>query len=410
VAIFFPCLCGQPLRVDEDSAGTHALCPACGRVARAPSLQRANQALGIAAEAPTTPEPIATSMPEPVPVIPPLPGAKIVLVEETTVPPRPAAPPPPEEKPVYRLADVDERADAAARQNERRRAARILEQADRDLRERRRLMATWRRERDWSECLLYPLRAWPVVLGLAAVWATLLALIVAALPHRRELSDLMGGVFALLWLFALFGYTMAWLQTTLAAAIEGRAGFVFRPTNAPLQAARCGAEAAWCFLAGPSVVAAVAFAFWLNSGDLELADWFILWELGVVAVGYWVLALLAVWEGERFRDANPVAILRLVKSAGYRVPLAALLMALAVVAHGLLALGAVEALHHGAHGWLGLVGSCGGLLFWLLFLLRWLGLSRFRAWKARQQSEENAEINDPLSSWQWSAAQVGGPG
>jgi hypothetical protein len=152
------------------------------------------------------------------------------------------------------------------------------------------------------------------------------------------------------------------------------------------------------FLAGPVVLALVAFFFWLDSGDFGFVDCLILWELGLVAVGYWALALMAMWEGERFREANPVAVVRLVRAEGYRVLGAALLMALVVVSHGLLAVGAVESLHQNIGGWFLLIGCWAGQLFWLLFLLRWLGVSRFRALKARKREGEAAEPSQQLPS------------
>jgi hypothetical protein len=396
VAIYFPCLCGQPLRVDEERAGTHTRCPACDRLTRAPSLERSNTALGIA-PAEDLPEPIAVlppvpaaEVPEPSAFVPPIPAVRLIVVEETSSPPRPAPPPVADEPPVYPLGGND-REDEAARQRERQRAAQWLARAEKQLTKRRLPALAWPLEKNWCECLLYPMRSWPVVLLLALGWATLTAITVTLLPRRWELDDVGGGIMLLFLVFLLLGYTVAWLQTTLTAAIEGRVGFVFRPGNALLQTFRSGAEAVWCFLAGPMVLAIAAFLFWLNSGDLAIVDHLILWELEIVAVGYWALAMMAVWESERFRAANPVAVAELVKNSGYCVPLTALLAALVVVSHSLLMVGAVQELHRSALGWFWLVGLWVSQLCGLLFLLRWLGVSRFRAWKAQQRSREVAE-------------------
>jgi hypothetical protein len=327
--------------------------------------------------------------------VPPVPTTVPLLVEETTVPPAETIPPPePEEKPVYTLSEADDRTDEIARRLERQQVARWLARAEIDLARRRE--PPWRLEKTCAECLLYPLRSWLWVLGLAASWATLIAAL-TALPAEGWLAAEMAAAFPLLVIvFLLLGFTFAWLRHTLAAGVEGRAGFDFRPAEVARQMARCGVEAVLSFLAGPVVFAAVAFFFWLDSGDFDFVDCVILWELGLAAVGYWALALMAMWEGERFRDANPLAVVRLVQAEGRRVPAAALLMALVVVSHGLVAVAAVETLHHNVGGWFLLIGCWAGQLFWLLFLLRWLGVSRFRALKARQRAAEAAEAAQPL--------------
>jgi hypothetical protein len=66
-------------------------------------------------------------------------------------------------------------------------------------------------------------------------------------------------------------------------------------------------------------------------------DWFILAELGLVAVGYWLLAIVAVQRRDRLRDANPAAVAALVGELGVRVVPAALAAAAAALGHGLLA-------------------------------------------------------------------------
>jgi hypothetical protein len=137
------------------------------------------------------------------------------------------------------------------------------------------------------------------------------------------------------------------------------------------------------------VPAVVACWFWLNSGDLLWVDWLIVWQLGIVAVGYWALALMAVQERGRFRDAHPAAVVRLVQRLGWRAVLAAVLLAVVVVGHCLLVLDTLEELR-GLRGWLQLVGCWAGQFFWMVLLLRWLGVSSYRARKQRRDTKPSA--------------------
>src|SRR5437762_2134663 len=84
VAIFFSCHCGQSLRVEETSASSHTRCLACGRLVPVPSLQHANQALGIdASPVLEEPPPVRRDAPAAVPVL------RVVEVSSTQIPPRP---------------------------------------------------------------------------------------------------------------------------------------------------------------------------------------------------------------------------------------------------------------------------------------------------------------------------------
>jgi hypothetical protein len=327
-----------------------------------------------------------------------VPVARLALVEETITTPARAGGAE-DDTPVYRVAEPDGRSDEVANQIARDKVDRWVAEAEADLKAPEFDHRAWLLEKDWAECLLYPLRAGRLMVMLGVMWATLLAIALALSipPHGLTWPD---PVLRLPWFLALtllLGYTFALLRATLAAAMEGRAGHVFRPDNVPLRTLRGCAEAVLSFLAGPVVLLAVAFFFWLESGELEFVDRLILWELCLAAVGYWALALLAMWEGGRFRDANPAAVWSLIRRAGRRVPLAAALGALAVVAHGRAALGALEELHRApVGGWFTLTLCWAGLLSCLLFLLRWLGVSRFRAWRrGRKRRAGHEEPPEP---------------
>jgi hypothetical protein len=239
-------------------------------------------------------------------------------------------------------------------------------------------------ETDWYQCLLYPVRAWPVLLPLAVAWAGLLWFLMTSLAEDWDPGVLAAGLPLLLPGFLLLGYTCAFYGCVLASAAAGEARVIRWPgADLPL-VLRSGAAALVGFLAGPVVPVAAAFLFWLHSGDLEWVDHLILWELGLVAVGCWVLAVLAVQQNGRLRDANPFAVARLARQLGRRGWLAVTLITLCVLLHLRLALGALEDLHHGLLGlmlltWWGFWWSA-----WVVFLLRWYGLSRFWAAKGAE--------------------------
>ena len=393
MAIFFSCPCGQQLRVDETSASGHTRCLACDRLVRVPSLHHANQALGIdASPIFDAPPPVHSEAPLPVPVL------KVVEVSSSQFPPRPRKASPrhydeDDDRTPYRVAPEPEGEGAAGvqRKLEQAQLRRIIAEARRELRKNRRYERVWPLEQNWYECLIYPLRAMPVLMFLSAAWATLTALVIAVLPETWVPAEVAPRTPVLFFVFVLAGYTFACLQASYNAAREGQTVIIAWPGWDLARAARGGVEGVVCFLAGPVVLEGVALIFWLGSGDLQAVDRLILWELGLVAACYWALSLLAVQENHRFRDANPVAIVQLVRRYGWRVPLAAALMALVVVGHGALIVAAVEELHRGFRGWLWLVGLWGAQLGWLMFLLRWLGVIRYHTSKERLRGEQTTD-------------------
>jgi len=268
---------------------------------------------------------------------------------------------------------------------------RVLADAHKELKKRREDPRTWRLETHGYQCLEYPLRAWFMVLVLALAWTMLITVLIALLPDTWTLTEFMPRFPLLMFVFLLLGYSCACLQTTLGAARAGESDYVAWPERGLVPAVRGGAQAVVCLLAGPVVPAVAAGWFWLNSGDLLWVDWLIVWQLGIVAVGYWALALMAVQERGRFRDAQPAAVVRLVKRLGYRAMLAAVLIAVVVVGHGLLVLDTLEELR-GLRGWLQLVGCFAGQFFWMVLLLRWLGVSSYRA---RQQRRDAMPLARP---------------
>jgi hypothetical protein len=374
MAIFFRCVCGQDLRALEEQAGAAKDCPACGRSMPVPTLAQANETLGIPVipalelprreEAPTgRRQPACAALPD---------SASPWKID---APGLPAGP----DLPYYRLApqvgvDLDQVQEILQHRDIRW----LYAQARRELNDRQRRAAAWPTERYWFECLLYPLRACAILLSLAALGAILIGLGVLLYPDEWELAELWPRLPLLLLGFLVLGYTLAFYHYVLAYAAEGEAGLIRWPAAEMLWSGLAGVV---CFLAGPAVPLTLAFLFWLNSGDLESLDELILWELGLVASATWVLALLAVDENGRLRDANPVAVARFAMRLGWRGWLLVALIAGALTGHVYLALLALEELHRSMLGWIILASLAFTDSVWQVFLLRWYGLSLF--WRLR---------------------------
>jgi len=343
-------------------------------------LDRANQALGIETLASAVPQPVVV-----VPVVPPVPvlETKAVEVSSLTFEPRPRSH---DDSLTFPLRDPIDRVDFEKR-DDLRKVRKALQDSEREWAERRRRRRTWNLETVWPECLIYPFRAWPLLVGLAAAWATMTAFLIGIWPAHWGPAEIVPRAPLMLFVVLLLGFTVASLEATIAGGTAGHAGYVVWPANDLGWTAAAGVRALICFLAGPIIPALVAFFFWLQSGDLELVDKLIIWELCLVAAGYWTLALLTMRQRTSFRHASPLAIVEFVKRRGFRPVLAASLAAFVMVSIGGLALKAVEELHRSGQAWLWLVFLWTAQLFALVFLFRWLGVSWFYARKKRPDSE-----------------------
>jgi hypothetical protein len=352
MTIKFVCSCGKHLRARDEMAARRSACPACGAPVGVPSLTPNHR--GVTA-GPLSPAERRRTRPAAPPDFPPPPDATAGVAGAVTAPhshlpaDRPGAGPGPG---LHRPPDTD--------------AVRLAIPRE------RRLRRAWRIETRWYHCLLYPLRAWPLVLGLAVVLTGLTGVTVLALPDMVDLP--LAQVFLMIPLLVL-GYACGFLDCVLASATAGEVRHVHWPGgNVSLALKSCGTWLA-CFLAGPVVPAGAGFWYWLHCGDPEALDWLILAELVAVTVGYWLLALLAVSQKGRLRDANPASVADLAFRLGYRAPAATLLATGLVIGHGLPALAAVEEIQHGGGaGWLVLGGCWASGLFWATFLLRLLAV------------------------------------
>jgi hypothetical protein len=242
--------------------------------------------------------------------------------------------------------------------------------------------ARWALETRWYHCLLYPLRAGPLVVGLAVALTVLTSLISLALPHMRLMMSSGEGYMLLplcapfvVFPFVIAGYVWAFLDCTFDAGAAGETRYVHWPGRDQGLVVHSGVTWLVSFLAGPVVLAGVALAYWIHCGRPALVDWFILAELGVLAVGYWLLAVLAVRQKDRLLDANPARVAELVERLGWQVVLAVVLAAAwAVAAVVVVFLGVTELHRHVMEGGLVLFAAWGGGLFGATFLFRLLGV------------------------------------
>ncbi len=158
-------------------------------------------------------------------------------------------------------------------------------------------------ETRWYQCLLYPLRAWPLVFGLSGALALCAGM--STFVHRQTQEFAQGisivGIYAL-WAslpFLILSYSCGFLDCVMAGALAGEFRHVRWPGRRLDMALKSCYVWAVCFLAGPIVPIAFALTFWLQAGEMEIVDWLILAELVVVGLSYWLLVLLTVNAKDR---------------------------------------------------------------------------------------------------------------
>jgi hypothetical protein len=325
MAIRFVCSCGKHLRARDEMAARRTACPACGAPVGIPSLEPTHRG-GVAA--PLSPaERLAHRRAA-------APAARDSGVTATTPVPGPAVRP---------LPDAAEIRVVTPRRRQRGPGAGVR----------------------WGRSLLYALRAgWLsalVLTGLTGV--ALLAWPTWAEARHEPAQWLVGGAYLLvLLLFLCYPCGLCEFVLLSAAGEGGRARW---PGGDLRRALRSGGVWGFCFLAGPVVPAAGAPLYWLDCGDPAWPDWLIVGELAAVALGYWLLAVVAVTRGGRLVDANPVRVAELAHALGYRTALAVLAASGLALAFARLAVAALEESHASAAGgcvllacfWVGAVTS-----------------------------------------------------
>jgi hypothetical protein len=253
-------------------------------------------------------------------------------------------------------------------------------------RDRRPGRATRHLEEHWYECLLYPLRAWPLCLGLAFLMTPISAVVlfspalVGDVPADGwSLATVRFSEFMLLLL--IVGLPGNFFDQVLTRAARGEIELLRDWGNPLLAIMLAGLKWLLCFVAGPILFASLAFGYWLNS-DAGPLDWLIIGELGTVAIAYQMLALMAVTDRGRLRDVSPLAIADLVHRIGWRPLIVVLVGAAVLLAHAIL-LGAGISVWRPEplHGWLMVAGSWIGGVFCGTFFFRLFGIWCYRSRK-----------------------------
>jgi hypothetical protein len=174
---------------------------------------------------------------------------------------------------------------------------------------------------------------------------------------------------------AVFGYGAGYLDCVFVSGMAGEIGHIRWPGRNLSQALKSGSRWLICFSAGPALPACASLLYWIYSGDLGFWDWLILAELNVLALTSWLLLLLAVNRHDRLRDLNPARVVEMIRRLGHRLVAWAAFASVVGLAHGWLAVVALERLHHEfAAGWsLLFLSWTSGMLF-ATFLFRWVGV------------------------------------
>jgi hypothetical protein len=402
MSIRFVCTCGKHLRAREDMAARRTVCPACGRPVGIPSLNPSQR--GAPPEFPSAPAPSPPGAPATAVGFDALHYEVVPLSDQKPTPepngvPRYKVVPVGEEGPVLdprREAQVLEeqfgRTGSGARgATDTERARRQRERDDEELdellrRTRRRRRPRWGYETAWYECLLFPLRASPLLVWLAGALTLLVGAAALELPKFPELPPSEQWLW-FVWIvlpFLALGYIAGVWHCVLSSAITGEAGFV----RWPGKDLRLVVEGLWrcsvCFVFGPVVVLVAGYLFWLNAGDMQFLDWLLLAEASFVASSYWLLALVACAEADNVRQATPLGVVRTIRRLGWRALIATTFFFAAVMLHGLWSEAALAEIHRSsAAGWFSLWCCSLSALACMAFLMRWLGVSSFLS---RQQA------------------------
>jgi hypothetical protein len=355
MAIKFICTCGKHMRARDEMAGRRSKCPRCGSPVGIPSLQPTHTGTAAAPLTPLERQRLASQR---------LPAA---AGESGTAigPLRPGVP-----------------ADHAATIS---RVQQVLA-SDRTEPEawprsdKQRPGKTWKFESNWYECLLYPLRAWLLVVCLTVVLTLLTGAGAFLLPNVLMLyhSDPEQGL-ALATYFLLpvvaFAYTGTFFECAMSSAAAGEARHLHWPGANLSLVLGCGLTWLACFLAGPVIFATVGVRYWVLAGDVQTVDILIIGEFFLAAIFYWLCALMAVNERDRLRDVQPLRVARLAHRLGPLRQMVLLVASATILVIGWCAWAAMELVQEEpTSGCLVLLACWYGGLFLGTFLFRLLGV------------------------------------
>lgn len=362
MAITFVCRCGKRLRAREDMASRRSMCPACGEPVGVPSLQGAN-ADGRAG--PMSPEELSRRRSRVSPDT-----ADTSTLGPASVRMRPRDP--------ARSVGSDWRpldgmlvAPPGTKPEEMVKKGRL-----------HRRRRKWALEGAWHHCLLYPFRAWSVVVALSVLLASLTALTTHLLPHLHEMGGAgRGWAPGLLLLLPLtvVALTASFLDFVACNAAAGEYWEPPWPGKDLASLLYAGSRWLACLVAGPILVVLLASWFWLNCGDPAWVDYLILAELVVIAVCWWLLALFSYFDAGGLSGLWPSRVLALAFRLKWRM-FAVLAAPLVAGASGWVAMTAIEEAHRDpAPGLMKLVAAWLTLLFAGTFLLRLIGVACYRS-------------------------------
>ena len=403
MSIKFVCPCGKHLKARDDMAARRIMCPRCGNPVGVPSLDpnrptpmtpaerlraQARRPLALSyldevpAPMPLPPEDSETSQKEPEVGKRPAPARSnndappLHKADDRLVPPATGLPgvPTTPATPKSQLATIppDVVTPASIRRQRQRRAHKQYQ-----------ARYEWRMETYWYECLSYPFRGLPLVLGLALALTAMTAFFVLIIPQALAETPVDLRLFpvaiAFLAPLGVMAYMCGFLDCVLASAADGESRYVRWPGRNLTLISRSFFAWVLAALCVPAPLAVIGFYYWLYCGDLQVVDWIILIELGVFGAGYWLLAVLAVSRGERLRDLNPARVVELAEKLGWRSLAAAAMAGLLFLGHGFLAYWATGMLHDEIVLGLLLALFCWvSFMYWATFLFRVLGMWCYR--------------------------------
>lgn len=199
----------------------------------------------------------------------------------------------------------------------------------------------------WRICQLLVPAAGIRMLGLGFTLAGLVLVTALALPQaqdflqEQEAIKLLALAPVVMVPLYLIGQVCAWFLCVLVSEISGHKNERTWIDFNVKQAFTGFACFALTFLAGPVAPAALGLWFWLHSGDMKPIDWLILAELGLVAGGYWLLALVEISMSPWPRLPNPNRVAELAERLGWRTVAAVATAAVLAVIHGWILRGAL---------------------------------------------------------------------
>jgi hypothetical protein len=374
MSISFVCRCGKRLRAREDMAARRSMCPRCGAPVGIPSLDDPGDGRT---------------------------GA--MSREEIAQRDRGGLVDPAE-------ADTTELGKAMIRVR-RRRDSRTLNapldwrpldaplvcppsKVDKPKKERRRRQR-YHLETRWYHVLLYPLRAWMVIIGLSCALAVFGTAAMRLVPLVMDTETSVVGWVPLLLLvppLLVVAVVVGFLDEVLQDAASGEYVQVRWPTNDFARIVRGVARWLTCVAAGPLWLLLVANWFWINCGDPALIDSIILGELIVVAAVYGLLALLATADVDRIASVAPHHIGPVVVRLGGRLAWAALIPPV-LFGCGWLVSAAQEVVEtEPMHAFGMFLGAWLIALFSATFLLRLLGLACYHTRPETPADEKDEEV------------------